>query len=102
MIKSIRIECEKSMKRNKEGFIISSEYFEYILDCLRDNGPSRYREIADCIYEKMKHFFISADIERHQEYGSRIKWEHQVSEALFTLKKKGIIKLSNNKIYEII
>lgn len=90
------------MKRNQEGFIISSEYFENILECLRENGLSIYRVIADCVYQKTKGFFREEDTGKHLGYRSQSVWEHQVSEALFTLKKKGIIRLRSDKRYEII
>ena len=90
------------MRRNQEGFIISSEYFNYILDCLRRNGPSIYRVIADCVYLKMNSFFQQEDIATHLGYRNQSVWEHQTSEALFTLKKKGIIRLRSDKKYEII
>lgn len=90
------------MRRNQDGFIISSEYFDYILECLKENGPSVYRVIADCVDQKMKSSFRQEDTERHLEYRSQLVWEHQVSEALFTLKKNGIIRLRSDKRYEII
>ena len=90
------------MQRNKDGFIIMSEYFALILECLNHNGPSVFREIADCVYLKMRHNFRSEDLEIHLGNRNQHVWEHQISEALYTLKEKGIIRLRNDKRYEII
>ena len=87
---------------HKDGFIIMSEYFNPILECLKKNGPSVYREIANCVYLKINHNFRREDTAKHLGNRSEYVWEHQISEALFTLKKKGIIRLRSDKRYEII
>ena len=90
------------MQRNRDGFIIMSEYFKPILECLKRNSPSVYREIADCVYLKICHIFKPEDTATHLGNRSQDVWEHQISESLFTLKRKGIIRLRNDKRYEII
>ena len=79
-----------------------SEYFNPILECLKQNGPSVYREIADCVYLEISHNFRPEDTVKHLGNRSQNVWEHQISEALFVLKKQGIIRLRNDKRYEII
>lgn len=90
------------MHRNKAGFIIMSEYNNSILECLKQNDHRPYREIADCVYLKISHNFRPEDTKKHLGNRSQYVWEHQISEALFVLKKQGIIRLRNDKRYEII
>ncbi|MBA7703911.1 hypothetical protein ES703_112708 [subsurface metagenome] len=87
------------VRRNKNGFIMSSEYDPYIMEFLKKNSQSKYREIIDYIYQKIGSLFKSADTEG--SYHGWIVWKHQVSEALFSLKKDGLIGLQGGKYYII-
>jgi len=89
------------MQRNKNGFIIMSEYFDLIFECLNQNGPSVFKEITNCIFLKINHIFRTEDLVKYVENRNRHVWEHQISEALYTLKKQGRIRLRNDKKYEI-
>lgn len=61
-----------------------------------------FSQIADCVHLKISHNFRPEDTAKHLENRSQYVWEHQVSEALFTLKRKGRIRLRNDKSYELI
>ena len=88
-----------NLNRNENGVIIFSDYIPNILEFLRINGPSRYRNIIEYIEKIIGDFFEPVDLERSNH--NWIVWKHQISEALFYLKKQGLIELLLNRQYKL-